>query len=107
MNEKGSEDKKQILRSPPPNLPHRASSAGPLVRSGTPFAQNDGVVYLRVIGETDGRAAKWRANADSSLTSDSGLRACGKANADSSTHHPRTYPTEQALRGPWCVRGPR
>src|SRR6185437_9725329 len=26
------------------------------------------------------------------------------ANADSSTHHPRTYP---ALRGPWYVRGPR
>jgi hypothetical protein len=53
----GGEMQTQILRSPP-NLPH---CVGPLVRSRTPFAQND---------SADGRVrGRWgNANADSSLT---------------------------------------
>jgi hypothetical protein len=38
----GDEEKqKRILRSPPPNLPQIAARFGALVRSGTPFVQND------------------------------------------------------------------
>jgi hypothetical protein len=86
----------RFFDSPPPNLPR---FAGPLVRSGTPFAQNDSGVCLCVKGESDGRCDEMQMRI---LRLRWPVRR--KANADSSTHHPRTYP---ALRGPWCVQGPR
>jgi hypothetical protein len=96
----------RFFDSPPPNLPH---CVGPLVRSGTPFALNDsGDWWVR------GRRGRVR------LSSIRGAGVCAfppllrkdgapgkawrEATADSSTHHPRTYPTAW---GPWCVRGPR
>jgi hypothetical protein len=80
----------QILRSPPPNLPQIAARFGAPGTFGAPFAQNDRVVYLRVIG-----GIRWpvRLNREQMRI----LRLTT----------PEPTPNRCAFWGPWYVRGPR